>query len=294
MRFLVFVALIFMLPTVGVAAIEVEDDSGRTVVLEAPAQRLVALAPHIVETLFAAGVGDRLVGAVEHSDYPASAREIPRVGNYQLFSVEAIVRLKPDLVLAWNSGNSAQAIAQLRSLGFPVYESRPRRLEDIGRAMARIARLTAEPEAQRAAENYFSQLQALRQRYWQLPPVDVFYQVWNDPLQTLNGEHLFSDVLGLCGGRNIFAEESALAPRIGLEAVLRADPQVIIASGMAEERPEWLDDWRRWTDLQAVQEQQLYFVPPDLVQRHAPRVLQGAEIICGQLQQARAVYGIQG
>ena len=112
--------------------------------------------------------------------------------------------------------------------------------------------------------------------------------MWNEPLQTLNGEHIISDVIELCGGRNVFADATALAPKIGLESVFKRNPEAIVASGMGEARPEWLDEWLQWPGLKAVKGNNLYFVPPDLLQRHTVRLLDGAEILCKSLATARA------
>ena len=279
-----------LLGNAGVVAGEVllQDDMQRTVRLPQPAQRIVVLAPHLAEMVFAIGAGDKLVGAVTYSDYPETAQNIPRVGTYKNFSAEAILRLRPDLVLAWQSGNGVQRVEPIMQLGIPVYFTEPRTLEDIAFSMQRIALLAGVEE--QASQQFLQTLQHLRDTYASQPPLSVFYQVWNQPLQTLNGEHLLSDVITLCGGRNVFGDAAVLAPQVSVESVLRLDPQVIVASGMGEARPEWLDDWRRWPSLQAVRNQQLKFIPPDIIQRHTPRVLQGAALLCEQLQAARAVY----
>jgi iron complex transport system substrate-binding protein len=272
-------------------AVSVVDDLGRSVTLSQPAQRIVALAPHIVEMVYAVGAGEKLVGAVSYSDYPEAAKALPQVGTYKDFSVESILRLKPDVILAWSSGNGAARPEQLESLGFPVYYSEPKSLDGIGVALEKLGHLTGSVNAQAARQRFDGTLNELRQQYSQQSPVSVFYQVWNKPLQTLNGEHLISDVMRLCGGRNIFASAATLAPQVSVESILRADPEVVIASGMGESRPEWLDEWRDWPQLTAVAQQQLYFIPPDFIQRHTPRILIGAKMMCEQLDQARKVYG---
>jgi len=273
-------------------SVTVIDDLGRRITLAKPAQRIVALAPHIVEMVYAVGAGDKLVGAVSYSDYPEAAKALPQVGTYKDFSVESILRLKPDVVLAWSSGNGAAKPEQLASLGLPVYYSEPESLEGIGLALEKIGRLSGAPNAQAVRQSFDDTLLTLRQQYSAQTPVSVFYQVWNQPLQTLNGEHVISDVMALCGGHNIFSGAAALAPQVSVESVLRANPQVIIASGMGESRPEWLDEWRAWPQLSAVAQQQLYFIPPDYIQRHTPRILLGAKLMCEQLQQARQTYGL--
>jgi hypothetical protein len=106
-------------------------------------------------------------------------------------------------------------------------------------------------------------------------------------LVTVGGGQVITDVIRLCGGENVFADLKPLAPQVTVEAVIQADPEVIVASGMGEARPEWLDDWRQWTTLTAVKRDNLFFIPPDLIQRHTPRLVEGAARLCEQLEAAR-------
>ena len=271
------------------ADISVRDDLGQTVTLAQPARRIVSLAPHATEMLFAAGAGDYLVGTVAYSDYPEAAKRIPRVGGYTSLDLEAVVALRPDLIVAWKSGNTAHQVERLRGLGFSVYVTEPRHIEDVPSNIERLGQLVGTAAvAQKAAAAFRARHDALRRRYGGRPLVNVFYQIWDRPLMTVNGEHLISNVLRLCGGRNVFASLSMLAPKVDIEAVLAADPEAIVASGMGEARPEWLDDWRRWQHLRAVRNDNLFFVPPELIQRHTPRILDGAERLCAAFDEARA------
>ncbi|CAB1367818.1 cobalamin-binding protein [Denitratisoma oestradiolicum] len=280
-------ALVLALP--AQAEISVADDSGRTVRLATPARRIVSLAPHVAELIYAAGAGDRLVGTVQFSTYPEAARRLPQVGGYSRFDLEAILALKPDLVIGWQSGNPAEQIARMQSLGLPLFLTQPDRIDDVARNLEQIGTLAGtEATARAAAAHYRARHKALAARYSARPPVRVFYQVWKTPLMTVGGRQIISDVLTLCGGRNVFADLTALAPTVNEEAVLAADPEVIIASGMDQARPEWVDDWRRWPTMTAVARGNLFHVPPELIQRHTPRLLDGAEQVCGQLEQARS------
>ena len=230
-----------------------------------------------------------VVGAVQYSDYPEAARSVARVGSYTAVDMEKVAALKPDLVVAWKSGNRDAHLDKLRALGIPVFINEPRRIEDVARSLVQLGRLAGtEATAETAARDFRTRHGALAARYAARPPVRVFYEIWNRPLMTINGEHLISDVIRLCGGENVFARLPVLAPTIDTEAVLAAAPEVIVASGMGEARPEWLDDWRQWTKLQAVSRGNLFFIPPDQIQRHTPRILDGAERLCGQLDEARA------
>jgi iron complex transport system substrate-binding protein len=270
------------------AEISVTDDTGAAVTLKQQARRIVTLAPHLAETLFAAGAGDRLVGTVDYSDYPEAAKKVPRVGGYSRVDLEAVVALKPDLIIAWYSGNAPANIEKLRGFGFPVYVSQPDRIEDVAREIERIGRLAGTSQAaDAAAENFRARLDGLRREYEKKARVRTFYQIWKQPLSTVGGRQIISSVIRLCGGDNVFGDLQALAPVVSVEAVVSTDPEAIVASGMGEARPEWLDDWKRWPAITAVARNNLFFVPPELIQRHTPRLLDGAEVLCRHLQSAR-------
>ncbi len=270
------------------ASVSVVDDTGRTVTLAAPAQRIISLSPHVTELLYATGAGEHIVGAVSYSDYPAAAKKLPRVGSYNAFDLESIVALQPDLIVAWQSANPAAALEKLQALSIPVFLSEPRQLEDVASNLERLGKLTAKDTVANAASAAFRhKLLELRSKYSVARTVSVFYQVWYQPLMTVNGEHIISQVIELCGGRNVFASLAILAPKISLEAVLRKDPEVIVAGNSALNHPDWKDDWRRWSALQAVKKNHLFDVNPDILQRHTPRILQGAEVLCEHIEAVR-------
>ena len=281
--------LLVLLASGALAQIEVVDDRGNTVILERPAQRIVSLSPHITEMLFAAGAGERIVATVLFSDFPEAAKEIPVIGSHNAVAYESLLAANPDLVIAWASGNGDEIIARLKSLGLTVYLDEPTKIEDIPRSLQRIGTLVGREEiTEREAAVFTKTLNALRIVNGTKPPVNVFYQIWNDPITTLNGKHLVSDVIRLCGGKNIFADVIPIAPVVNLESVLTANPDVIVVSGMDEKRPEWLNEWSQWTNLAATKNGQLHFIPPDLLQRNSLRIMQGAEMLCGILDSARA------
>ncbi len=285
---LVFVLLALLFATSAPAEIRISDDKGNSIRLEAPAQRIVSLSPHTTELLFAAGAGELVVGAPSYSDYPEAAQKIPRIGGYNAIDFETILALQPDLVVGWHSGNGPRTIERLRELGLTVYSSEPRQLDDIPRALRRLGQLSDKrASANAAAEAFEQRLATLEQRYRDRPQVSVFYQIWHQPLMTIGGEHIINQVIALCGGKNTFANQRSLTVTISEEAVLLADPQAIIASGMGEPRPEWVENWRHWPGLQAVRDEQLFFIHPDLLQRPTPRLLDGAEQLCQALEQLR-------
>ena len=281
---LLFLAVI----AVPAQAITVQDFSGREVTLDQPAKRIVALAPHIVENLYSAGAGDKLVGVVSYSNFPDEAKNVPEVGTYNAFSLEQVLALNPDLVVMWGSGNGMQTLSTFEALGIPVYVSELRQLSDVPKSIRNLSQLAGTPAIGEAeASRIETELNALHRRYGEKRSLSVLYQIWNDPLQTVNGEHLISEIISLCGGYNIFGDARSLAPRVSIESVLLRDPDAIVASGMGEARPEWLDQWRAYPSLTAVADEALFFVNPDHLQRPSARIVLGAQSLCQQLDQIR-------
>ncbi len=284
----VILSLLVALCSPIVNAVEVYDYLQRKITLEKPAQRIIALAPHIVENLYSAGAGDRVVGVVDYSDYPEAAKNIPRVGRISSYSIEAIVALKPDLVVVWRSGHGGKVMDKLLALGLKVYANDPRVLEDVSRSIRDYGKLAGtEAIAETNAKQFEARLKTLRDAYSNASPISTLYQVWNDPIQTINDTSIISDVIRLCGGANVFGDSAAVVPKISVESVILKNPQAIVASGMGEERPEWLDMWRTWRNIEAVKRDNLFYVPPDIIQRHTVRLLDGAEHLCLHLATAR-------
>jgi iron complex transport system substrate-binding protein len=288
LRLLAVVALA-LASTLAGAEIRLTDDRGREVVLERPAQRIISLAPNMTELLFAAGAGERVVGADEYSNYPEPARRIARIGDNAQLDLERIVALRPDLVLVWQAGNAQRQLDKLLQLGIPSFYSDPRRIADIARAIEQFGRLAGtEKAALPAARAFAARVRELRERYAGRPPVTVFFQIWDQPPMTVNGDHLISDVISLCGGKNVFAGLKALAPTVSVEAVLAADPQAI--GGVAADAGQVgnLDSWKAWPRLAAVSRGNLFVIHADLISRNSPRILEGARAMCEQLDAARA------
>lgn len=282
-------ALLFLAGiAVPAQAITVLDFSEREVTLDQPAKRIVALAPHIVENLYSAGAGDKLVGVVSYSNFPDEAKNVPEVGTYNAFSLEQVLALQPDLVVMWGSGNGMQTLSKFEALGIPVYVSELRQLSDVPKSIRNLSQLAGTPAIGEAeASRIETELNALHRLYGEKRSLSVLYQIWNDPLQTVNGEHLISEIISLCGGYNIFGDARSLAPRVSIESVLLRDPNAIVASGMGEARPEWLDQWRAYPSLTAVSDEALFFVNPDHLQRPSARIVLGAQSLCQQLDQIR-------
>jgi iron complex transport system substrate-binding protein len=274
-------------------AITVTDDSGAPVTLAKPAQRVVSLAPHVTELLFAAGGGARIVGAVTYSDYPKQAQSIPRVGDNKALDLERIVALHPDLIVVWRHGNAARQMDRLEALGIPIYTSEPKHLDDIAASIDKLGALLGTETSAHAASNAFTRdVAQLRARYAQRPAVSVFYQVWDDPLMTLNRDNVFDEVIGLCGGVNVFATEKPRVPTISTESVLAANPEAIVTATPGATKPDRalpaLDRWNRWPSLTAVSRGNLFGIDGDLINRPTPRLALGAAELCRDLETARS------
>jgi iron complex transport system substrate-binding protein len=237
--------------------------------------------------LFAAGAGARVVGVVAHSDWPPDARRLPGVGDANALDLERIVALAPDLVVAWPYTMPAQ-LAALRARGATIFVSDPKSIAGIARDVEALGTLAATAAtAQPAAAALRARHDALAAKFRGAPAISVFYEVWNEPLQTIGGGHLISEAITLCGGRNIFAALTSPAPTVSLEAVIAAGPDAIIAGSDDGRRPAWLDDWRRWRDVPAVRYDNLFVANGDLLHRSGPRFVDGVEALCGMLRHAR-------
>jgi iron complex transport system substrate-binding protein len=268
-------------------AVELRDDRGVAVQLAAPATRIVSLAPHLTEIAFAAGAGDKLAGVARFSDFPAAAQRLPQIGDGARVDLERILALKPDLVLAWKSGNQAGDITRLEELGFRVFVTEPRRLLDVPRLTRLIGALAGTVDAaERAAGAFEREIDALRARYGARPPVRVFYEIWHQPLLTVNGKHMISDVISLCGGVNVFADAPLLTPSVSLESVLAARPDVILGGSSAVDPREFIAQWRRYP-VERLKGLPVFYVGPDEIQRQTPRIAQGARTICEALEKVR-------
>ena len=282
--------LLLSLSQLVCAEIRLLDDNGDELVLAQPAQRIISLAPNITEVLFHIGAGAQIVGADEYSNYPEAAKQIQRVNNHAAANYELILSLKPDLVIAWQSGNGDKIIDPLRKLGFPVFVVETREIDQIPALFHRFGQLSGhETIAQQRIDNFTQRLHSLRHAQADKAVVRTFYQIWHEPLITLNGQHMVSDIIRLCGGVNVFADAVPLVPYINIESIVAADPEVIIAGGSEQDQPDWLGRWQQWSGISAVQNQHIYLIPADLMQRHSIRILDGAEMMCDYLDRARVI-----
>lgn len=268
--------------------VSVTDDRGRQISLPRPAQRIVTLAPHLTELAFSAGAGSRLAGVARFSDFPPAARELPQIGDSALMDFERIVALKPDLILAWKSGNAPADVERLEQLGYRVFVSEPARLADVPRLLRSIGTLAGTlPEAAHAAADFEREIRMLRERFAKAPKVRVFYAIWRKPLMTVNGAHLISDVIAMCGGENVFAGIRQLTPVVTLEAVIAAKPQGVLGGSDPAGGNTYAAEWRAFAPA-PLRELPVFYINPDLIQRPTHRIVDGARAVCAALEQIRS------
>lgn len=269
------------------AAIELPQADGTQLVLATPAETIVTLAPNLAELVYAAGAGSKLVGTVEYSNYPPPVKQVPRIGDAFRVDLERIVQLEPDIVIAWQSGNPQTALQKLEQLGLVVWRVEITRPQQIADSVQRIAEAAGtEERGLPAAARLRWRLAELKRANAGKTPVSYFYQVSPRPLYTVNGSHIISRSLEVCAARNVFSDLAPLAPQINREALIAANPQVMIAPQVKGEPPA-LQAWQDWPNLRAVKNGALVYLPADEISQATPRLLDSLELACKLLDPMR-------
>ncbi|MCV6904124.1 MAG: cobalamin-binding protein [Achromobacter xylosoxidans] len=265
------------------------DDRGRDVTLAAPARRAVTLAPHATELVYAAGAGAYLVATIRGSDYPPDARALPIIGDGTQPDPERVAAARPDLIIAWQPSAAAPLARVMDKLGVPLYYSDPQTLAAIPDAVERLGALFGtEAQAAPAAQALRARLDALAARYAGRAPVRVFVQAGLDPIYTLNHASIVSDALRLCGGVNVFEQAPVVAPQVGLESVLAARPDAVLAGVTTPaDTARNLAAWRAM-GLPAALAGHVYGIDADALYRPGPRLIDAAEQLCADLDGLRA------
>lgn len=246
------------------------------------AMRIISLAPHTTELLFAIGAGEQVIAVDEASDYPETANALPKVANYRSLNTERILALSPDLIVAWGSAQS-QVVQPLVQLGLKVFLSSPATFDDLSTELSQLAELTGhQAQAAQVISDYEQELAELRNEYQTRSSLSVFYQIAEVPLMSANGSTWMSQAVTLCGGVNIMADSLAPYPQVNAEQVLANNPDVIVAADAAE-----LSHWQQWPALTAVANKQLITVNAKLLHRFTPRSTQGIRSLCQQLDKVR-------
>jgi iron complex transport system substrate-binding protein len=279
---LLVLASVPALSAVGSESFSVVDDAGRQVTLPHVPQRIVSIAPGATEMLFAAGAGSRVIATVEYSDEPPEAKKIPRIGDSNAIDMERVVALRPDVVVVWDGGNNVAQIARLEALKVPLYRHKVEKLGDIPVSLRRLGALTGtRAAAEASARDVETRLARLEERYGRAPDKPtVLLEVWNRPVYTVGGAQMMSDSLRLCGARNVFGDLTQPGPSVDVEAVIRRDPQIIVAVAPPGVSQDWLAEWKRFGSLRAVRDHRLVPFEDQRLSRLGPSAVGGTEALC--------------
>lgn len=286
--FLPFVSLILLLCMGVCEAVEPDDNLN---IQHKQNLKIIALAPHIVELLFDIGAGHQIIATGTYADFPEQAKTLPRVGDHSRLQIEKILQLRPDLVIAWRSGNSLTDLARLEEFGIRVFYSDPKVLEDVSKEIRIFGELTGrQQQANLLADNYQLHLTNMRKQYAAKQSISVFYEIWPAPMQTIAGDAWPQQHLDLCGARNIFAEINEDYPSVSLEQVISRMPQVIIQPKAAQQIESRLFDWQQFGFIPAVENHFILRPNADKVYRMTTRVLSEIELLCENIERARLFY----
>ena len=282
---LVFILL--LLSSYTAQAVSVVDDVGNVVVIHQPAKRIVTLAPHLTELLFSLNVGERIIATVAYSDYPQAAKLIPRIGGADNISAEVIFALQPDLVVAWDKGSPAEVLSLLESLGVVVYRASSQTLMGVSKTLSDLSILTGTTDtAVSLLVKFESDIENTTVLYRAKRNVSVFYQLWSDPLMTANKQQMINEMITMCGGTNLFANQREVVPQTSIESILILNPDVILAPEQGTS-PDWRKRWQAWPEITAVDKQHLYTLNADLINRPTLRSVKGLQQVCYLLDKVR-------
>ena len=262
------------------APIELTDDAGNAVRLAHPARRIVSLIPSATETLIAIGAAGDIVGRTRYDTAPEVAA-LPSVGGGVDASVEAIVNMRPDLVIAWRSDSRGSTRERLVSVGIPVFVLKTEDTTDIFRGIASMGRLTGRDSAALAvATSVRRGLDDVRRAAAGRPTPKVFYLVYNDPPMTAGPRTFIAQLLSLAGAKSIFTDSSQLWPNVAMEEILRRDPDLLVVpAGAGVNSLDRLRQQSGWRDLRAVREGRVITVPADIVNRPSPIIARSARLL---------------
>ncbi|WP_394175160.1 cobalamin-binding protein [Thalassotalea litorea] len=276
--------ILVVFSSIGTYAVAKSDDEPKKI-------RIIALAPHIVEMLYAIDLGDNIIATLEHADYPDAAKAIPRVGNYAQLNIEQIVALDADVIIAWKTGNPDADIQRLKQLGQTVIYSHPQRLVDVANEIESFGmRFGNADVAKEKADEFRQALEQLQKNYQDKAPVTVFYQLWPQPLTTVAGNAWPQQQLDLCGAQNPFKNADNDYPQINIEDVLVVNPQIIINPSSRHSNESMSINWQQYKNMDAVKHQQMLRPDADILHRMTLRLPSELAKLCKQIDQTRHFY----
>lgn len=250
-----FVIILTLIGNYTMANISVTDDLGNRIRLPHPARRIISLAPHITENLFTIGAGGQVIACTTAADYPSTVKQLTKVGNYHGVDMEAVLRLKPDLIIAWQYGIKPSQLQQLRAFNIPVFINDTKHISDIPKMLKQFSLLTGHRQkGLKVIKRFKQRMKKIKSQNHHKETVRIFYQVWKDPLITITKHSMINDAIELCGGENTFANAAGIAPQISREAYIQSHPDITIDGNTQ--------------------------VDPNLLQRATPRMLTGITQLC--------------
>ncbi len=270
-------------PTPTSTSITITDHFNRVVTIEKYPQRIISLSPAHTEILFALGLGDRVVGVSEYSDYPPEAKAKPSVGAYDTPNIETIISMAPDLVLATEEHEAE--IAQLESRGIVTVGLKPTTVSEVLATITIIGQITGQDEAAaRLVADMHQRIDAITEKTRSLTDAQrlrVFYIIWHDPIWTVGSGTFHDELIRMAGGVNIAGNLTGYVD-ISLEAVIAANPQVIIAGvgmGTGVDLPlQFVQTDDRLSGVDARINNRIYGANMDIVSRPGPRLVDALEI----------------
>jgi len=268
----------------GPFSIEVTDQSGRVVKLEKVPEKIVSISPGHTEIVFALGLEDRLVGVTEYCDYPEAAKDKPKVGGYTTVDIEKVVAIEPDLILATNI-HKDEVIPELERLGLAVLNLFPKTLDEVLEAITLLGKVTDKnKEASQLVTEMRNRIKAVTDKTAKLTEAQrprVFYIIWHDPLKTSGSDNRIHELIISAGGINIAQDLSGMSKAIGLETVIEANPEVIIAGtgmGTGVGLPlQFALTEPRLTGVDARINGRVYGISNNLIGRPGPRIVDALE-----------------
>lgn len=277
--FIIFMLVFSILPVPTCAAMYT-DEMGRTVAIVKNPGRIVSLAPNITETLFALGLDKEIAGVTVFSDYPAAAGKKPKVGSFVNLSLEKIVSLSPDLVIATANGNRKKSMLKLESMGIPIYVIRPEGFRDIFKTIVNIGRITGKEDVATALVDKLQQrVHRVRSMVGSLKKPRVFFQIGIDPIVSVGRDTIHNRLITLAGGINILGDVAIEYPRISIEKIIMHRPDIIIISSMKRggKFTREKNKWSMWKDIPAVKSGRIHLIDSDLTDHFSPRIVDGLE-----------------
>jgi iron complex transport system substrate-binding protein len=255
-------------------------------------QRIITVAPHLSEVVESAGGANRLISVSAYSNFPDLVKQLPITSDARSIDLEKMKQLRPDLIIYWRGGTPETQIESIKKTftSISVVSVEPKKLTDIANDIESIGKLLGtETIAKKNADTLRSQINDLKKRYQNKHSrkVRVFYQVWAQPLMTLNQDHLIADIISICGGEQLFAKEKLLVPTVSREAVVKANPEIIFT---AVDTKQMKTDWSMWSSipqLAATQKKAFVDIDGDMISRPSSRIMQGAQKICSEIDKIR-------